>query len=171
MTYGDTLQNYGINTLWHFTDRSNLDSIEKNGLLSLHNIISYGIKVSRFGADELSHSLDLKYGLDKFIHLAFIKDHPMYHVAKQRKSIVDPIWLEIDISVLDNEKVFLCNKVANASNSKLFDMHRVDISSIINFNDLCNSRDFQTKKEARKAEILVPSIIYKEQIIGVYNGN
>jgi len=62
----------GIKDLWHFTDMSNLYSIQKNSLLSLEKIASNKINVTCFGADELSHSLDRASGLDKYVHLAFL---------------------------------------------------------------------------------------------------
>jgi hypothetical protein len=155
-----------INYLWHFTDLSNLDSIKKYGLQSLHNINKYNIKVSRFGAEELSHSLDYSRGLDKFVHLSFIKDHPMYYVAKSRGSIINPIWLKINISVLFQKENLLCNGVANATNSILFG---IDEINRIDFDNMNNS-DFEIAKNARKAEILIYNQVPANLIEGVYFG-
>jgi len=35
-----TLEHYGVRSIWHFTDMSNIQSIENNGLLSLRNLIN-----------------------------------------------------------------------------------------------------------------------------------
>jgi len=35
MNLKETLEEFGITSIWHFTDRSNLESIEEHGLLSL----------------------------------------------------------------------------------------------------------------------------------------
>ncbi|MEA3522112.1 MAG: hypothetical protein U9R50_03990 [Campylobacterota bacterium] len=35
MSIQEILNDHGIHSIWHFTDRSNLSSIEQNGLLSL----------------------------------------------------------------------------------------------------------------------------------------
>lgn len=86
-----SLESYGITSIYHFTDKENLPIIEKYGLQSLKNIISYNIPVKRFGANELSHSLDKIKGLDKYVHLSFIKDHPMFFIAKNRGSLINPI--------------------------------------------------------------------------------
>ena len=168
MSIQETLEQYGITSLYHFTDRSNLKSIKKYGLQSLENIAQNNISVSRFGANRLSHSLDRVMGLDKFVHLSFIKDHPMYHVAKYRGSIVDPVWLEIDISVLFKKKTLICDTLANGYNANIFDVNR--ISDFINLDAMVYSREFNIRKEARKAEILVSNKIKIDKIIGVHSG-
>ncbi|HHH72645.1 MAG TPA: DUF4433 domain-containing protein, partial [Sulfuricurvum sp.] len=82
----DNLDRYGIKSIWHFTDRSNLASIERHGLLSLSEIARRSVNVSAFGANEESHAYDRRFGLDRFVHLSFLMDHPMYYVAVRRKS-------------------------------------------------------------------------------------
>jgi hypothetical protein len=57
MSIYETLGFYNIDSVWHFTDESNLDTIEKYGILSLNKIVNQNIKVACFGADSLSHSL------------------------------------------------------------------------------------------------------------------
>jgi hypothetical protein len=120
------------------------------------------------GADTLSHSLDKHKGLDQYIHLSFIKDHPMYHIAKSRQSIIDPVWLEIDISVLFEKNTLFCDKVANDSTAKLFKIDK--IKKKIDFDTMLFSLIFDEYKEARKAEILVLDHISSDKILGVYNG-
>jgi len=44
------------------------------------------IKVSRYGASESSHRQDIQKGLDKCVHLSFIKDYPMYHIATRDRT-------------------------------------------------------------------------------------
>ncbi len=168
MNIENILRQYGITSLYHFTDRSNLTTIEAYGLQSLDNIFQKNIAVSRFGADSLSHDLDRSFGLHRFVHLSFIKDHPMYHVAKSRGSIVDPVWLEIDISVLFAETTCVSDKVANGNSANFFNVN--DISTAIDFDAMMYATDFNTKKEARKAEILVSNEIEISKIIGVHNG-
>ena len=83
MTLKKILASYGITSVYHFTDKANLESIKTYGIQSLQNIIQNDIDVQRFGADSLSHTLDAYKGLDRYVHLSFIKDHPMYHIAKK----------------------------------------------------------------------------------------
>ena len=168
MNIENILRQHGITSLYHFTDRSNLATIELYGLQSLENIIQKHIAVSHFGADSLSHDLDRNFGLHHFVHLSFIQDHPMYHVAKSRGSIVDPVWLEIDISVLFANTTCVSDKVANRNGAKFFNVHNMDMA--IDFDAMCYGQDFNMRKEARKAEILVFNEIETSKIIGVYNG-
>lgn len=169
------LSQYGIKSVYHFTDKANLPTIQKYGIQSLKNIFNLNIPgnftnipVKHFGAEELSHRLDSKRGLDKYVHLSFVQDHPMYHVAKARGNIIDPIWIELDISVLLEQKTLFCDKVANQTNSNLFDANGV--MKFINFDSLVYAKDFNTRKEARKAEILVHDFIGADKIKGIYNG-
>lgn len=168
MTTKELLNKYGITSIYHFTDEENLTTIEKFGIQSLSNIEKNNIQVAHYGAESLSHSLDKKYGLDKFVHLAFIKDHPMYHVAKQRGNIINPIWIEIDISILFNSTTLFCDKVANQNNAKLFSLK--EIENFINFGTMLYESDFSTRKEARKAEILVLGNIETSLIKGISDG-
>jgi len=162
------LEKFGITSVYHFTDESNLESIEKFGIQSLYNIEQQNIDVSRFGANELSHDLDVRSGLDRYVHLSFIKDHPMYHNAKSRGSILKPVWLELDISILFEDETLFCDEVANSSRAVLF---RVDnILNSINFNGMINERDFWIKKEIRKAEILAYNNVSTDKILGVTYG-
>ena len=163
----DFLKYKGIESVWHFTDRSNLESIQKYGILSLKKIEKQKINIQRTGADTLSHSLDHYRGWDKYVHLAFINDHPMYHVAKSRESIIDPIWIEIDISVIFEESTIFFNKVANDTTARPFKIEK--LKKKIDFDKMFH-HDFDIKKEARKSEILIKGTITPDKIIGVYNG-
>lgn len=162
------LEKYGINHLWHFTDMSNLESIQENNLLSLDQLKSRKIDVSCYGADELSHSLDIDLGLDKYVHLAFLPDHPMYHIKKRDKVITEPIWLQINISVLFQKNVYYSNEVANASNAKVFQESQLE--NMIDFENIMHPICFESKITARKAEILIPNQIKLKDIKGFYHG-
>jgi len=153
MSIRETLSNFGINSIYHFTDKANLKSIEKYGIQSLFNIESKHINVSHYGAESLSHDLDRKRGLDKFVHISFIQDHPMYHVAKKRNTIITPVWIELDLSILFDDRTLFCDKVANQNNANIFKLKK--IFKYINFETLVYEKDFSKKVEARKAEIMI----------------
>ncbi len=165
MSIVETLNRHDINSIWHFTDISNLESIAKYGLLSLHEILEKSID-ARFGADSLSHSLDRRYGLDEYVHLAFIKDHPMYHNALKRGSIQHAIWIELDLKILLDDNVKFSDEVANKSGVKPFDHTRVEEK--IDFNKMFH-KDFWTRVEARKAEIMIPDKIDIRYIKAIYD--
>ncbi len=165
MSIIETLNRHNINSIWHFTDISNLESIAKYGILSLHEILENSID-ARFGADSLSHTLDKKYGLDEYVHLAFIKDHPMYHNALKRGSIQHTVWVELDLKILLDDNVKFSDEVANKTGVKLFDSTRVEEK--INFNKMFH-KDFWTRVKARKAEIMIPDKIDIRYIKAIYD--
>jgi len=161
------LNSKGIKSFWHFTDASNLETIKKYGIQSLKNIKKNKIDVNRFGANNISHDLDIMRGLDKVVHLSFIDDHPMYHVAKKDGRIINPLWLEIDINILYYKECYFCPIVANDTNSRFYSFEEIEK---INFDRMFYGT-FESKKEARKAEILVMDCIEKDFIKGGYYGD
>lgn len=170
-----TLENYGITSIYHFTDEANLETIEKFGLQSLKNILSQNILVKHFGAEELSHALDERKGLNKYVHLSWIKDHPMYHTAKTRGNLINPVWIEFDSSILYENTTLFSNEVANKNGAQIF---RIDkVLEKINFNILMDDNRFllkeewELRKEVRKAEILVFNSISINKIKGITYGN
>jgi hypothetical protein len=161
------LASKGINSFWHFTDASNLESIKKYGLKSLWEIKRNNIKVNRFGGNELSHFLDYYTDLASYVHLAFIDDHPMYYIAKKEKRIINPVWIKIDINILSKKECYFCTTVANKIGANLYTFDKIkelDLNKMFHW-------DFDIKKEARKAEILVKGNIEPYFIKGFYYGN
>jgi len=166
MNLQEILKFYGITSIWHFTDESNLESIQKHGLLSLQLITEEKIHVPCFGANTLSHNLDKKKGLDKFVHLSIIKDHPMQYVKKRSGEIPNPIWLEIDISVLFENRSGCCRQVANKNHAKCYDIKH--IAEVVDLKSLLNNPHYTNR--ARWSELLVANRINYNKIKGVYHG-
>ena len=165
----ETLESYGITSVYHFTDKANLRTIEQYGLQSLKNILSLNIPVKHFGAEELSHNLDQRKGLDHFVHLSFIKDHPMYYMAKKRGNIINPVWIELDLSIIFEENALFSDKVANQNGAKIFNIQQV--LEFIDFNKLLFEQEFKKRVEARKAEIMIQYSINTNYIKGITYGN
>ncbi len=161
------LNSKNIKSFWHFTDASNLETIKKHGLQSLWNIERLNIPVKRFGGNKLSHQLDYEKNLDLFVHLAFIKDHPMYYVAIRDKRIINPIWLEIDIRILYHKECYFSKTIANKSYTKYYNFNQIKELNI----DKMFHTNPHLKKEARKAEVLVKGKIEPFYIKGIYYGN
>jgi len=166
MNLKETLKHFGITSIWHFTDRSNLESIQKHGLLSLAVLNRKGIDVSCYGADELSHSLDRFKGIDRYVHLSITKSHPMQYIKTRNGDIPDPIWLEIDVSVLFENRSLCCDGIANASSAECHDIEKLD--EVIDLNELIYGRDY--RNPVKKAQLLVLNKIYASKIKGVHNG-
>ncbi|MBN2824491.1 MAG: DUF4433 domain-containing protein [Campylobacterales bacterium] len=166
MSLKEVLEFYGITSIWHFTDRSNLESIKENGLLSLEMLRKYSVNVSCYGANELSHNLDTHYGLDKYIYLSIIKDHPMQYIKQKNGEIPNLVWLEIDTSVLFENESRCCNQVANSSNAECYDIEK--IAEVIDLTALLNNPHWSNP--VRKSELLVANRIDYSKIKGVHCG-
>lgn len=173
MSIKETLENYGITSIYHFTDKANLETIEEYGLQSLKNILIQSIPVKHFGAEELSHMLDERRGLDKYVHLSFIQYHPMYSVAKARGTLITTVWIELDCSILYDDTTYFCDTVANQNGANIF---KIDsILENINFEILTNNRhlsseEWKVRKEIRKAEIMAFDSISLNKIKGITYG-
>jgi hypothetical protein len=92
----------------------------------------------------------------------------MYHVAKKRGNLKNPVWLEIDSSILFDENTLFCDKVANQTNANIFGIDK--IIKQINFDAMLFETDFYRKIEARKAEIMALSSINPNKIKGITYG-
>ena len=163
------LSTNGIECFYHFTDYSNLDSIEKNGgLYSWEYCEKNGIIISRPGGNKLSRSLDTKSMLQNYVRLSFVLDHPMRHIAQGDKRIINPVLLRIskEVAFWDTTKFYDSN--ATDSQSKyIYDKEIVNFSSIrfSLFNRKYNDLDSQQKK-LYQAEILVKEKIPFKFITG-----
>ncbi len=169
MSIQEILNYHGINSIWHFTDRSNLNSIAEHGLVSLDTILKEKIEVSRYGASHSSHEQDIRKGLHTCVHLSFIQDHPMYHMAKKDGRLLDPVWIELDLSIMTSNNTLFSNMLANTYNATIFKDDQLE--AMIDFDKILYEKDFFTRKEARKAEIMLFNPIQIEQIKGIHNGN
>ena len=69
------LRRNDIQTLFHFTDAANLDSIRKHGLMSAATLNAQSI-TSVMNSDELSRKLDQDAGLQDYVRLSFNDQNP-----------------------------------------------------------------------------------------------
>jgi hypothetical protein len=170
-----TLKHYRIKSIWHFTDISNIQSIEKHGILSLRNLINSRIDVACYWANELSHSLDISKGLDLFVHLSFIKEHPMQYVKTKNGDIPNPVWLEIDANVLFKNKSIFSDSVANKNETRIYG-NIDDLAKYIDLDVLWSRTNWkdpkiqQRRKDAKYREIMIKNQIEIKDILGVYRG-
>lgn len=156
--------------IWHFTDRSNLDSIKQHGLLALAQANERGIKIPTPGGNSLSHNLDQEKELDKYIHLAFINKHPMLYSAKQEGRIKNPVWLKIKSSILLEDGVRFCADVANKAGVHILNAEQakveIDFEVLLAYTDWTDKKVQARLQAAFKSEILVPNCIPIKQILG-----
>lgn len=169
------IEKYGIQNIWHFTDRSNWNSIQQHGgLLSLKKLNDRGIDIPMPGGNDWSHEADENRGLDKYVHLTFVSNHPMLYVAQQELRITNPIWLKIDVTVLMDLRVRFCSSVANGNGAKLLShqeaVDEIDFEVLFTRMDWHNSEIHNRRNAAEKSEILVPDMVRLDKILGCYNG-
>lgn len=169
------IKKYGIDGIWHFTDKENLESIQKQGgLLSLRVLKERGLEIPAPGGNQWSHEADEFKGLDRYVHLTFVNHHPMMYTAKQDGRIKSPVWLKIDSSILLDSGVRCCSSVANCNGSELLD-HR-EAAEQIDFEVLFTRMDWHDpeihnrRNAAEKSEILVPDEVPIDKILSFNNG-
>lgn len=126
------------------------------------------------GGNDWSHDADANKGLQEYVHVAFVDDHPMLYRAKQDGRFQNPIWLQIDVSILEIPGVRYCADVSNKSGVPI--LEEPQAIAQIDFEVLfarTNWRDPEIQRRlqaARKSEILVPHSIAIEKIVGWKNG-
>ena len=175
----EIFEQYGIQRLWHFTDASNLASIEEcGGLFSLAALTHFGIKIPEPGGNESSHRSDQASGMDKYVHLSFVQDSPMLHIAQTDENrIPSAYWLGIDVAVTSVKGVWYSKGYTNAGDAVLLTEEQA--SQEIDFETLFCGGGFNPYKlsnkprpevldeykKVRKAEILIPCHVLHSSIL------
>jgi len=105
------IEKLGAFGIYHFTDQENVSSIRTHELLSLEQLDSRGIVVARYGGNALSHELDRKNKVDRFVHLSFTRSHPMLGMCLKDGRIKSGRNIRVDPRVLYRKDVRLCMQV------------------------------------------------------------
>ena len=151
-----------IQTLFHFTDAANLDSIRKHGLMSAATLNAQSI-TSVMNSDELSRKLDQDVGLQDYVRLSFNDQNPMQFKVLEEKRASNLVMLKVKLEVVSRPGVMFsdCNATRNeAVKSVNPDIVRFDIVKAKN--------QFQVSASLRhfyQAEVLVPSPIPPHLIV------
>jgi hypothetical protein len=152
-------QNY-ITTLYHFTDRSNINSIRKNGgLYSWFYMENNGIHIPSPGGSQFSRQLDRRKGLHDYVRLSFNMHHPMMYIAKKEGRIKNPQILEIDPQVIYWATSIFSDRNATDSSSKIGP--NISDFNNINFNVATQNNFIENDMERKlgQAEILIKTHI------------
>jgi hypothetical protein len=162
------LKSNKINKLYHFTDKNNIDSIKKKGLLSAKEIRTLGI-CSKYASSNESRKIDQEMGLDDFVRLSFVKSHPMMFTSMTAYGL-HPVILEINplISLMPN--VFFSNRNTLKKGANIGpgvkDLEKVDFS-VVNSNIPYYSLSSVESKNSYQAEVLVRRRIGPEFIMNI----
>ena len=169
------LKRYKIDSVWHFTDRSNIARIlQHKGLLSLGELQRRGIAIPVPGGNQWSHDADKIKGVHEYVHLAFIDNHPMLYLAKKGSRIPDPVWIKIDSSILLNDDVRFTCDVSNKTGVELLSADEakegIDFEVLFTRMDWKNPAIKSRRQAAEKSEILIPKFIPLEKLLGKKDG-
>ena len=162
------LQN-GITTLYHFTDRENIASIkEYGGLYSWDYCDKNDIVIPYQGGDSLSKELDMRYSLQDYVRLSFVRNHPMMFVALNKGRLQDPVILTISLDVCYFAETRFANM--NATKTGHRQGKNIDDLQAIHFNTVKQLKHFdldESEKPYFQAEILVKTWIPIKHITNI----
>lgn len=171
----NSLMRLGVTGLWHFTDESNLQSIIDNGgLLALTESRRRGVHVPSPGGNQWSHDADRIRGVDSYVHLAFLDDHPMLFHTRNDGRTPNPIWLKISLDILDSPDIRYTNDVSNGNGVPLLTaeeaLEHIDLQVMFTYMDWKLPEIRQRRNQALRSEILIPGSVPLNMILGKKNG-
>lgn len=165
------IEQHHITTLYHFTDRENLESIIKNGgLYSWADCEQKGISISKPGGSMSSRDLDRRDNLQNFVRVSFVREHPMMYVAMNEGRISNPVVLEIDPEVIYWQDSLYADR--NATKNGALVGSSIDDFSQLHFNSFKAKKHFDLDADEQKfyqAEVLVKNHIPLQFIKNIGN--
>ena len=165
------IEQHYITTLYHFTDRENLESIIKNGgLYSWADCEQKGISISKPGGSLDSRNLDKRDNLQNFVRVSFVREHPMMYVAMNDGRISNPVVLEIDPEVIYWQDSLYADR--NATKNGALVGSSIDDFSQLHFNSFKAKKHFDLDADEQKfyqAEVLVKNHIPLQFIKNIGN--
>lgn len=169
--YKAIIEQQGIKKLYHFTDRENLQSIIQNGgLYSWADCEEKGISISRPGGSDSSRSLDSRDGLQHYVRVSFVTQHPMMYVAMNEGRISNPVLLEIDPQVIYWKDSRYADRNATKNGAQVGSS--INDFNTIHFSAVKANKHFDLDDDEQKfyqAEVLVKNSIPLEYIRNIGN--
>lgn len=159
-----------MKSFYHFTDTRNLASIRDLGLLPFAELQSRGIVVQAPAGNDWSHEADERWGLDNYVHLCLMDEHPMEYQARKDGRIVDSRFLQISPAVLAIDGIRFAADIANKSGVPLLSLEEacetMDFEVIYDRTDWKDPDIQQRRQIAKRYELLVPEIVPINLITG-----
>jgi hypothetical protein len=99
--FGIIIKKNGLYKLYHFTDRSNIESIMKHGhLYSWKYCEENNIAIPAPGGNQESRKYDSDKKLENYVRVSFCPRHPMLNRVTRDGSVKEPVFLEIDPEII-----------------------------------------------------------------------
>lgn len=169
--YSTIIKEYGIQKLYHFTDRDNLQSIIQNGgLYSWRDCEEKGIDIAKPGGSPGSRSLDTRVNLQHYVHVSFVREHPMMYVAMNDRRISNPVILEIDPEIIYWKESKYADRNATKNGARIG--NGIDDFKAIHFSAVQANTHFDLSEEEKmffQAEVLVKNFIPLKYIKNIAN--
>jgi hypothetical protein len=157
--------------LYHFTDRRNLPSISNVGLLSMRQMRERGLVPAVTGGNEWSLTADVGCGMDAYVHLCLLAEHPMEWRAREDNRIRDSIFLRINPEIMRRAGVMITNQVSNKSGvvPQTPDeiLGNLDLEVIYGRTDWKLPEIRERRNSAKLYEILIPDEIPIDMILNI----
>lgn len=150
---------------YHFTDTRNLPSIKANGLLSMRKMQEIGIGVPAPGGNSWSFEADRMFGMDAYVHLCLMDNHPMEFLARQQGRIQETVFLQIKPEIIQQPNVMITTNVSNQRGVVPQAVHAADFSNAFDLEVIHTRTDWSQpeikarRNAARRCEILVPDVV------------
>jgi hypothetical protein len=172
VTPGEFVQRFGVQSFYHFTDRRNLDSIRNVGaILRLAELNRRGIVIPAPGGNDWSHQADARRGLDEYVHLCLVPQHPMKYVARQERDIQETRFLGVATSILNVAGIRFAPAVANRRGVPFLTLDeavtQMDFEVVYRRLDWRDPAIQARLKSTRKYELLVPADIPLQLVRGL----
>jgi ssDNA thymidine ADP-ribosyltransferase, DarT len=156
------LQNCALHRcFYHFTDTRNLALIRQHGLLSRAELNRRAIDIPAPGGNLWSIEADARRGMDAFVHLCFLSEHPMEYQARQDGRIQQSFFLQIKPEVILLPGVQMSPGVANKSGAVALPpekmLPQLDLEVIYTKTDWKQKSVQERRMAAKKYELLVPT--------------
>ena len=151
-----------IPSLYHFTDRRNLDLIKQHGgLYSVSELAKLKITVPAPGGNDWSRDADALKGMGQYVHLCFRNSHPMDYVARADGRLADTVFLTIHADVLKWPNVLFTPDVSNKAGVDAVPIAqaKIDYEVLYKRTDWSNAALHERLKQAEKCEVLIPRMI------------
>ena len=142
--------------------------IQHGGLYSWADCEEKKISIAKPGGSHSSHSLDRRDGLQHYVRVCFVTQHPMMYAAMNEGRISNPILLEIDPQVIYWKDSKYSDR--NATKNGAYVGSDIDCFKSIHFSAVKVDKHFDLDDEEQKfyqAEVLVKHFIPLEYIKNV----